>query len=202
MLLQKPGSGALIAFGMGLWFVANTVYQARFASSQRTALFAATQQVALIIMWGVVALAVLSPYLVRNVQLFDKPFYSTESYDAWALGYGDWEDIYKVYMPNSGMSETGGTPDRSWLLRWGFDRTLAKVESQVTAVRNYLLPPWDHMPLSLSDVFSGSGLLYGAGGMAGLVRLWSRAIHTAALIAAPAGRVCAIHLVPGAVLAC
>lgn len=169
LLLQKPGSGVLIAFGMALWFAGHTLYQARRARARQLPLFAAAQQVALIVLWGVVALAILAPYLVRNVQLFDKPFYSTESYDAWVLGYGDWEDIYKVYTPEAGLSETGGTPNRSWLLRWGFDRTLAKLDTQVTAVRNYLLPPWDDMPLHLSDVFSGGGLLYGAGAWLALV---------------------------------
>jgi 4-amino-4-deoxy-L-arabinose transferase-like glycosyltransferase len=169
MLLQKPGSGVLIALGMALWFAAYTVYQACFAPVRRLSLFAATKQIASLVVWGVLALAILSPYLVRNVQLFDKPFYSTESYDAWVLGYGDWEDIYKIYMPEHGMSETGGTPNRSWLLRWGFDRALSKIDTQVTAVRNYMLPPWDDMPMHLSDVFSGGGLLYGAGAWLALI---------------------------------
>lgn len=96
------------------------------------------------LVWSLPALLVLSPYLVRNIMLFQKPVYSTESYDAWVLGYrGDggnaWDDIYRVYAPEL---DGPGIPDRSWILRWGFDLTWDKFITQVEAVRDYLLPAW------------------------------------------------------------
>jgi hypothetical protein len=71
--------------------------------------------------------------------IFGAPFYSTESRDAWIIEYTDWEDIYKVYTTDYGLSKVG-PPDRSWILRWGFDRTLSKISHQVNEVRDYLLP--------------------------------------------------------------
>ena len=94
---------------------------------------------------------------MRNLATFGKLFYSTESRDAWVSGYdADWEAIYKVYTPEYGLSETKGLPERSWLLRYGFDRTLAKIADQVAAVRNYLVPPWRNLPFGLSAVLSGA----------------------------------------------
>ena len=37
-------------------------------------------------LWALIALLIFSPYLVRNIELFRTPFYSTESHDAWVLG--------------------------------------------------------------------------------------------------------------------
>ena len=37
-----------------------------------------------------------------------------------------WEDIYKIYAPALGGP---GLPDRSWILRWGWDLTLGKLPS-------------------------------------------------------------------------
>jgi 4-amino-4-deoxy-L-arabinose transferase-like glycosyltransferase len=159
MLLQKPGSGALIAVGMGLWFLGEALGGARGAHG-------AARRLAPVVLWAAVALAILAPYLVRNMRLFGVPFYSTESRDAWVLGYGDWEDIYRVYTPEAGLSETGGLPDRSWVLRWGFDRTLRKVAIQAAAARDYLLPPWKDLPAGLDDwLFGrpGKALLFGMG---------------------------------------
>lgn len=104
------------------------------------------------VLWALPALLILSPYLVRNITLFGTPVYSTEKYDAWVLGYrgdsGDaWNDIYRVYTPDVGGA---GVPDRSWILRWGFDLTLAKMLTQVEAVRDYLLPAWVGLPEPLA----------------------------------------------------
>ncbi len=145
MMFQKP-SGALIAFGMGLWLLWARWNDAAGSRWQRVR--AAVQPAAI---WTLTALVVLSPYLIRNYAVFGKLFYSTESYDAWVLSYTDWEDIYKVYTPEQGLSETDGLPERSWVLRWGFDRTLHKLATQVIAVRNYLLPPWNDQARPLTD---------------------------------------------------
>ncbi len=138
MMLQKP-SGALIAVGIGLWYIFST-FEFRLARLRWLALHFAA--------WAGLALVVLSPYLARNLALFGTPVYSTESYDAWVLGYrgnsGDaWNDIYRVFAPELGGP---GLPDRSWVLRWGFDYTYAKFQTQVDAVRDYLMPAWPGLP--------------------------------------------------------
>jgi len=107
-----------------------------------------------LLLWSALSLTILSPYLARNIELFHTPFYSTESHDAWVLGYGEWEDIYKVFTTQAGLS-TAGVPDRSWVLRWGFDRTQQKITAQIRAMRDYLVPPWKDLPLNLSDQLSG-----------------------------------------------
>lgn len=160
MLLQKP-SGGLIAFGMGLWLLAWTWHEHRKRAltvrqlELRTRLLhprAAAKRrydsatrfirnyVKPLLVWGVIALLVLSPYLLRNLYTFGKPFYSTESRDAWVLGYTQWDEIYKVYTDEAGLGN-GDLPDHTWILRWGFDRTLNKIWNQVLESRYFLLPP-------------------------------------------------------------
>jgi 4-amino-4-deoxy-L-arabinose transferase-like glycosyltransferase len=141
MMLQKP-SGALIAVGIGLWYIFSTL-RPNLASLRRLTLRFG--------LWALLALVVLSPYLARNMALFGAPVYSTESYDAWVLGYrgdsGDaWNDIYRIYAPELGGP---GLPDRSWILRWGFDYTAAKFATQLDALRDYLMPAWDGQPALL-----------------------------------------------------
>jgi hypothetical protein len=162
MLLQKPASGGLIALGMGLWYLgqlwrkqrSNNNVQAN--ASNRTTAAHLTSHLSLlsVLLWGAISVAILSPYLARNIALFRTPFYSTESHDAWVLGYGEWEDIYKVFTTQAGLG-TAGVPDRSWVLRWGFDRTQQKMVAQIRAIRDYLVPPWKDLPLNLSDQLSG-----------------------------------------------
>jgi hypothetical protein len=41
------------------------------------------------------------------------------------------------------------------VLRWGFDRALLKIATQVRAARDYLAPPWKDLPLGLSDTLTG-----------------------------------------------
>jgi len=162
MLLQKPASGGLIALGMGLW------YLGRLWRSRRSQNAAQNENgnrptrhvpnvrcsMSNLLLWGALSLAILSPYLARNIELFHTPFYSTESHDAWVLGYGEWEDIYKIFTTEAGLG-TSGVPDRSWVLRWGFDRTQQKITAQIRAMRDYLAPPWKDLPLNLSDRLSG-----------------------------------------------
>jgi hypothetical protein len=151
MLLQKPASGGLIALGMGLWFLAWAWRGGRGEGTHpptawRGRLFRLLNVGA----WGTIALLILAPYLVRNIELFGVPFYSTESRDAWVIEYtGVWDEIYKVYIPDFGLG-ADGPPDRSWVLRWGFDGTLRKLVRQVAAVRDYVAPPWQGLPLGVS----------------------------------------------------
>lgn len=184
MILQKPSS-AIFTAGMGLWLLAD----ARFALGLRDLpllprsragwrsfwqRFSPTIMHGLV--WGLLVLAVMSPYVVRNLSLWGKPLHSTESYDAWVLSYrGDtpeaWDDIYRLYDPSLGGA---GLPDRSWILRWGFDQTFDKFERQVVAVRDYLMPPWRAAPSWLAPLFGREDkqLLFGLGAwlsLAGLI---------------------------------
>ncbi len=155
MMLQKP-SGAMIALGMGLWFVAQRLpadWRAELRAFSPRRLWALVAPVAL---WATLALLILSPYLARNLLLFGRPVYSTESHDAWVLGYlgnsGDaWEEIYRVFTAELGGP---GTPDRSWILRWGFDKTLAKLATQAEELRDYLMPVWSGLPDGAAWLFS------------------------------------------------
>ncbi|HWQ13007.1 MAG TPA: glycosyltransferase family 39 protein [Roseiflexaceae bacterium] len=155
MLLQKPGSGGLIALGMGLWLLrvqlAACSLQLGWGKSTIYHLHSALRP---LLVWGVIALTILSPYLARNMALFGRPFYSTESMDAWVLEYTDWDAIYGVYTTEGGLSALG-VPDATWVLRWGFDRTLAKIGRQVLAARDYLVPAWPGLPLGLGEVLTG-----------------------------------------------
>jgi 4-amino-4-deoxy-L-arabinose transferase-like glycosyltransferase len=184
MLLQKPGSSAIIAFGMGLWFLAQQWrrYLLRRKYPNPPSFFQAVVKALVpVALWTVIALAILSPYMIRNLNLFGTPFYSTETYDAWIQGYTNSWEIYKVYTPERGLGETGGLPDQSWLLRWGFDRTFHKFSQQTEAVRDYLLPPWPGLPFDLSGTIFGrsdkSPLLFGVGAwlvLGGLLLIRSR----------------------------
>jgi hypothetical protein len=167
MMVQKPGTGVLVAFGMGLWFIWERWNQVVRRREPPKGWWVQTRTVlGPVAVWTTLALIVLSPYLVRNVVTFGALFYSTESKDAWVLGYTEWEAIYSIYTREANLSETDGLPDRSWVLRWGFDRTLAKFERQVDAVRDYLLPEWQRLPFGIHEWVSGNderALLFGIG---------------------------------------
>ncbi len=60
-----------------------------------------------------------APWILRNLFLFGTPVYSTEQFDAWVLKYQDWEEIYRIYFHD--------LPERSWLLRYGFDRVFEAI---------------------------------------------------------------------------
>jgi hypothetical protein len=173
MLLQKPGSGGLIALGMGLWYIGiqlgARVWAGVNLGGRVRQLLGAALPVAL---WATIALAILAPLLVHNMALFGRPYYSTESTDAWVLEYTDWEEIYKVYTLEAGLS-TLGPPDATWVLRWGFDRTLLKLERQVIAIRDYLVPHWPGLPGSaiLSGREDRARLLFEVGAWLALLGL-------------------------------
>ena len=171
MFLQKPANGVFAAAGCGLWLLVQIWRNRRQepnAGGQRLRNRRVWQRPFVqalggVVVWTVVASVILLPYLVRNDRLsaqtnhiYGSLVYSTESRDAWVWGYAPREFyIYQIYTPEGGLSETQGLPDRSWILRWGFDRTLAKVERQVEAVRDYLAPVWVGLPNNLSDIVSG-----------------------------------------------
>ncbi|NTV63892.1 MAG: glycosyltransferase family 39 protein, partial [Oscillochloris sp.] len=157
MMLQKP-SGAVIVAGMGLWLLFEQKVHGKSEKVKGGILPFAFSLLPSVLPWALTALLVLSPYLVRNMLTFGKPVFSTESYDAWVLGYrgnsGDaWEEIYRVFTPDlDGL----GLPDRSWILRWGFDATLDKLSLQVRELRNYLLPVWRGLPDGMAWLFSNN----------------------------------------------
>ncbi|MFV9504452.1 MAG: ArnT family glycosyltransferase [Oscillochloridaceae bacterium umkhey_bin13] len=195
MMLQKP-SGAMLAVGMGLWFLAQRAPRTRQAWLAALHPRRALTLLAPIALWTVIALVVLSPYLVRNLLLFGKPVYSTESHDAWVLGYrgagGEaWEDIYLVFTPELGGP---GVPDRSWILRWGFDKTFDKFGVQLRALRDYLMPVWQGLPESAAWLFGANerknivsdlGAWLALIGMIGALRFRRRLISLLALTYAP-----------------
>ncbi|HMO57106.1 MAG TPA: glycosyltransferase family 39 protein, partial [Roseiflexaceae bacterium] len=151
MLLQKPGSGGLIAVGMGLWFLAECRPWRR---GEPVDLQVILRRMLPVIVWAALAIAILSPYMLRNMLVFGRPYYSTESKDAWVLEYTEWDRIYAVYAPDGGLS-VSGVPDHTWILRWGFDRTFIKIERQIAAIRDYLMPAWPGAPFELGSMLGG-----------------------------------------------
>ncbi|WP_298817306.1 glycosyltransferase family 39 protein [Chloroflexus sp.] len=155
MMLQKP-SGAMFALGMGLWQLTLLANDLRTTTDWSQRWQRLRVSLTPVVVWSAVALLILSPYLARNLILFGKPVYSTESYDAWVLDYrgvsGDaWAEIYRVFAPEWGGP---GLPDRSWILRWGFDATLTKFTTQARELRAYLMPVWPGAPEPLAVLFS------------------------------------------------
>jgi hypothetical protein len=69
--------------------------------------------------FGIPAAALFGPWIIRNLVLFGTPVYSTEQFDAWILKYKDWEEIYGIYYTD--------LPNRSWLLRYGWDRVFQAI---------------------------------------------------------------------------
>jgi 4-amino-4-deoxy-L-arabinose transferase-like glycosyltransferase len=140
MILQKPSS-AIFAVGAGLWVLA--VLERRRRAAGLSLGDTIRRWLRPLLVWTAVTVLVVSPYLVRNLLVFNKPFFSTEAYDAWILFFRGssrdaWEDIYKIYDPNFGGP---GTPDRSWILRWGFDRTIGKLAEQARDAWYFFAPP-------------------------------------------------------------
>ncbi len=78
--------------------------------------------------------------------VFGRPFFSTEAWDAWIIYFRGtrqvaWEDIYRVYVPELGGP---GIPDRSWILRWGWDLTLGKIAQQAWDAWAFFAPVKGH----------------------------------------------------------
>jgi hypothetical protein len=53
----------------------------------------------------------------------------------------DFEGIYKIYTNEGGLPGSNGLPDASWVKRWGYQRSLGKIGTQLRSVRDSLLPP-------------------------------------------------------------
>lgn len=154
MLLQKPGSGGMSAVGLGLWLLYE--YRATFTQPLittqldrlRNNLRQYAERLWPVVVWAMVALLCVAPYAERNLRLFGSPAYTTEQTDAWLLEYTNWDAIYRVYAADGNIG-SGDIPDRSWLLRWGFDGVVLKLTHQVKAIRDYVMPSFGYLPASL-----------------------------------------------------
>ncbi len=142
MILQKPSS-AIFALGVGLWALLRvSIGMGQLPLGQRFRRLV-VEWVPPLALWTMVTVLVVSPYLVRNLLVFGKPFFSTEAYDAWILYFRGtrseaWEDIYKIYTP---ILNGPGLPNRSWILQWGFDLTLGKIVQQAVDAWRFFAPP-------------------------------------------------------------
>ncbi|MFD3164940.1 glycosyltransferase family 39 protein [Herpetosiphon sp. NSE202] len=129
MCWQKT-SAVIVAIGMGLWLIWR-LWQVddRWKAYRTAALW-----------WVLPAVLVFAPYIARNLHEFGKPAFSTESYDAWIIGYTNFDSIYNIYTNEQGLPGSNGLPEPSWILRWGYQKTFDKIGNQFEATRNYLLP--------------------------------------------------------------
>ena len=165
MLLQKPGTAAMLAFGMGVWLLVTWVLPVLYPVLNRRQLVRRLLDVAL---WAGIAVLVLSPYIVRNLLLFGSAVHSTESFDAWILEYTQWDAIYRIYMADGGVGP-GDLPDRSWLLRWGYDAIIQKCMIQLNVIQDYLLPSFVGFPWPINEF----GAAAAATGLLSPLALWA-----------------------------
>ena len=165
MLLQKPGTAAMLAFGMGVWLLVTWVLPMIYPVLNRRLL---VQRVSDVALWAGIAVLVLSPYIVRNLLLFGSVVHSTESFDAWILEYTQWDAIYRIYMADGGVGP-GDLPERSWLLRWGYDAIIQKCVIQLNVIQDYLLPSFVGFPWPIDEF----GAAAAATGLLSPIALWS-----------------------------
>lgn len=101
--------------------------------------------------FGLPAAVLLAPWLLRNLFLFGTPVYSTEQFDAWILKYRDWEEIYRLYDHD--------VPNRSWLLRYGFDAVFQAIGTEFTRWWNYFTRDSGSLLTLLGSALALGGLL-------------------------------------------
>ncbi len=164
MLLQKPGSAAMIALGMGIWLLITWIWPMLRPRVQWSIFWSRIRSMSI---WAAIALLILAPYLIRNLVLYGKAIQTTESFDAWILEYTHWDAIYRVYAADGGIG-SGDLPERSWILRWGFDAILQKIWIQWNVIQDYLLPSFTAFPSPINEFGAASG----ATGLLGGFALW------------------------------
>ena len=173
MLLQKPGSGGMSAVGFGLWLLYE--YRATFTQPLittrldrlRNNVRQYAERLWPVVIWALVALLCVAPYAERNIRLFGSPGYTTEQTDTWLLEYTNWDAIYRVYAPDGNIG-SGDVPNRSWLLRWGFDGVALKLLHQVGAIRDYTMPSFGFLPAMMHPL----GAAETATGLLADIALW------------------------------
>jgi hypothetical protein len=158
MILQKP-SAAIFAIGMGLWALWRIERRRREAGSGFGEM--ARRWWPGLVLWTGITMLVVSPFIVRNLVTFGRLFYSTEAYDAWVLFFRGtaqeaWEEIYRVYAAPLSAS---GLPNRSWVLRWGWDLTLDKIAQQARDAWDFFAPPRGRLLTGEGNVGTSIGIV-------------------------------------------
>ncbi len=115
MMLAKP-NGALFVGLCLLWDFWGRLRERRWRGFLRAWLA-----------FGIPAALLFAPWVVRNLMLFGQPVFSTERFDAWILKYRDWEEIYRIYCLDPASCDL---PNRSWLIRYGFDRVIQAIGTE------------------------------------------------------------------------
>ncbi len=120
-MLQKP-SGAIPLAGVGLWWLwrrRRELLARRWGILRGPLAFVGT------------ASLLLAPLFAYNLRHFGRPFFSTESYDAWILKYRPWEEIYTLFW-------TRPLPHPRLLVGYGFDRVTGAVLQELRKVWGYV----------------------------------------------------------------
>jgi len=143
LILSKP-SGTIILAGGGLW----VVWRGWRGEALRPTLVGGALAAGL-------ALLVWLPWGVRNMLTFGRPFYSTESFDAWILLYRPWENIYAAYAGRLPL------PHPRLLVGYGFDTVTGKVWQQFAdawrSLREGVIVPLTLLPLALLGLLATRG---------------------------------------------
>ncbi len=158
LFLSKP-SGAVILVVAGLWVLGR-----KYIGRNRPWL--PWQN---LLIWGGIALLVVTPFLARNVLQFGTLYRSTEQYDAWVTKWNPPDErIYDLYKPFSERE----SPQPRQLLEYGWDAALNAINNQFKKFFSNLLEGQLFPPLLLMLVAVGLTILprrrYGLASLLGL----------------------------------
>ncbi len=125
LFLSKP-SGAIFIGLAGVWVLGRKYFgRDKGAISGRS-----------LLIWGGVALLVISPLLIRNLLQFGTPYFSTEQHDAWLTKWNPPDErIYDLFSPFSSKE----LPHPRQLLEYGWDNNLNAINNQFKKLYNHLL---------------------------------------------------------------
>lgn len=115
LLVWSKPSGAVLVLGLALW-ATWTMFRGYSEIRSRLPWRA-------VLLAGGAAIVVLMPLLVRNMLVFGKPYFTTESLDVFTLRYWpyvEWENIYAVYAGSS------DPPHARWIAggKFGYENLL------------------------------------------------------------------------------
>ena len=108
LLLWSKPSGAVVLVAAGLWLLYQKFFNREIRIEWKN-----------LLLWGILALLVFSPYMARSMLMSGSPVNSTERYDVWLLEYTPWEHIYDLYYPDNRP-----LPEPRLLMNYGFDTVL------------------------------------------------------------------------------